>query len=314
MASWIKPVLISTGVVAIAMHLKVIVPATIAIDFSQAPILLSYFLSWLRPPYLYVIINVIIVVIGVSSRLYRTISSNNDGNKDYEVSYNGDYNNSHKSHQTEQHQFDHQHQDRPRRSDTKEADFSFVAVVSPSKIIVEVKERPEVVKEKLAEATAMVDEEKEMSLVVVGEPEKQSSIEKPSSVEKPLVTARIGHRKLVKTTTAERNSFKALKVAKPRKHETLENTWKLITEGKPPPLTSHYRRPDTFGLGSSEQQTGLKKSETFKDRTKFYLSPAVSRSRDELNKRAEAFIKKCNNERFESMRVDKERTRCGLSF
>ncbi|KFK43413.1 hypothetical protein AALP_AA1G122700 [Arabis alpina] len=302
MASWIKPVLISTGVVAIAMHLKVIVPATIAIDFSQAPILLSYFLSWLRPPYLYVIINVIIVVIGVSSKFYRSISINNDGSKDYEVSYNGDYN---KSHQTEQHQFVHQHQDRPRRFETKEADFDFVTVISSSKIIVEVKERPEVVKEKLA---VMVEEKKERSLVVGEEPEKQSSIEKPR------VTARIGHRKLIKTTTAERNSFKALKVAKPRKHETLENTWKLITEGKPPPLTSHYRRPDTFGLGDSEQQTGLKKSETFKDRTNYYLSPAVSRSRDELNRRAEAFIKKCNDERFASMRLDKEMTRCGLSF
>ncbi|KFK43416.1 hypothetical protein AALP_AA1G123000 [Arabis alpina] len=297
MASWIKPVLISTGFVAVAMHLKVMIPATVAIDFSQAPILLSSFLSWLRPPYLYVIINIIIVVIGLSSKFYRSISINNDGN---EVSYNRDYNN--KSHQTEQHQF--VHQDRPRRS----ADFSFFTVISPSKIIAEVKERPEVVKEKLAEAKAMVEEVKERSLVVVEEPEKQSSIEKP------LLTARIGHRKLVKTTTAERNSFKALKVAKPRKHETLENTWKLITEGKPPPLTSHYRRPDTFGLGDSEQQAGLKKSETFKDRTKFYLSPAVSRSRDELNRRAEAFIKKCNDERFASMKLDKEMTRCGLSF
>ncbi|VVA90934.1 unnamed protein product [Arabis nemorensis] len=303
MASWIKPVLISTGFVAIGMHLKVIVPATV--DFSQGPIILSSFLSWLRPPYLYVIINAIIIVIGVSSKFYRSISINNDGSKDYEVSYGGDYN---KSHQTEQHQF--VHQARPRRSEAKEADFSFVTVVSPSKIIVEVKESPEVVTKKVAEAAAMVKEEEERSIVVVEEPEKVSS-----PVEKPLVTARIGHRKLVKTTTAERNSFKALKVAKPRKHETLENTWKLIMEKKSPPLTSHYRRPDTFGLGDSEQQqTGLKKSETFKDRTKFYLSPAVSRSRDELNRRAEAFIKKCNDERFASMRLDKEVTRSSLSF
>lgn len=190
MVSWIKPVLISTGFIAVVMHLKVIVPA-VAVDFSQAPILLSSFLSWLRPPYLYVVTNVIIVVIGVSSRFYRSISSSNDGSKDYDVSYSGDYN---KSHQTDHQHF--VHRDSPRRSETKEADFSFVTVISPSKIIVEVKERPEVVTEKVAEAAAMVKEEKKMCLVVVAEPEILSP------VEKPLVTARIGHRKLVKITTA----------------------------------------------------------------------------------------------------------------
>lgn len=115
---------------------------------------------------------------------------------------------------------------------------------------------------------------------------------------------------------SERNSLKALRVAKPKRQETLENTWKMITEGKP--LTSYYRRPDTFGLGVEDSNKtkpfGLKNAETLTDRTKYYLSPAVSRSRNELNVRAEAFIKKCNDERFESMRQDTEVTHRGLSF
>ncbi|ESQ35731.1 hypothetical protein EUTSA_v10008322mg [Eutrema salsugineum] len=299
MASWIKPVLISTGFVAMGMHLKVIVP--VAVDFSQAPILLSSFTSWLKPPYLYVITNVIIVVIGVSSRYYRCITSN-DG-KDYEVSYGGDY----KNHQTEQQIF---HRAPPRRPETKDEDFSFFAATPPANIVVEEKERPEAVREKLAESEAEVEEEKRC-LVEVAKPESMIP------VEKPLVSARIGQRKPVKTTTAERNSLRALRVAKPKKNETLENTWKMIREGKP--LTSYYRRLDTFGIGVSDsnktkQFGGLKKSETFGDRTNYYLSPAVSRSRDELNRRSEAFIKKCNDERFESMRQDKEVARRGLSF
>jgi len=298
MASWIKPVLISTGFIAMAMHLKVIVPV-VAVDFSRGPILLSSFLSWLKPPYLYVITNVIILIIGVSSKYYHIISSNNDG-KDNQNSYSGDY----KSHQTEQHNV---HQDPPRRPETKDTDFSFVSEIPPAKIIVEKKEKVEVVTKKLA---ATVEKENK-SLVVVAESKNLTP------VEKPLVTARIGQRKpAVKTTTAERNSLKALRVAKPKRHETLENTWKMITEGKP--LTSYYRRPDTFGIGVGDsnktKQTGLKKAETFGDRTNYYLSPAVSRSRDELNRRADVFIKKCNDERFASMRQDKEVARRGLSY
>ncbi|KAJ0256773.1 hypothetical protein HA466_0077510 [Hirschfeldia incana] len=298
MTSWIKPVLISTGVVAVAMQLKIIVPV-VAVDFSRAPILFSSFLSWLKPPYLYVITNVIIAMIGFSSMYYRIITNPDD--KDHAGSYSGD----HKFQNHEQ----NVHRAQPHRSETrKEEDFSFVAETQPSK---KEKETPEVVTEKLAEAVVKAEEEeKKKCLVVVAKPENLTP------VEKPLVSARIGLRKLVKTTTAERNSLKALRVAKPKRQETLENTWKMITEGKP--LTSYYRRPDTFGLGVEDSNKtkpfGLKKTETFSDRTKYYLSPAVSRSRNELNIRAEAFIKKCNDERFESMRQDTEVTRRGLSF
>ncbi|XP_010476028.1 PREDICTED: uncharacterized protein LOC104755362 [Camelina sativa] len=325
MASWMKAVLISTGFLATAMHLKVIVP--VAVDFSQAPILLSSFLTWLKPPYLYVITNVIIVVIFVSSKFFR--SSTVSSSKDYEVSYSGD-----NKFQTDHHH--HQQQQNVqyraplrRRTETKDSDFSFVAKVAA---LIVVKE-PEVVyeekTERVVEAAATVEEEKRCLVVVT-----KSEISQPQVFEKPLVTARIGQRKpVVKTTPAERNSVRALRVAKPKRNETLENTWKMIMEGKSAlPLTSYYKRPDTFGLDeeTTKQSSVLKKSETFSDRTNFYQSmPAmlpppppvklvkkvkVSRSRDELNRRVEAFIKKCNDERFASMRLDDEVDRRGLSY
>lgn len=325
MASWMKAVLISTGFLATAMHLKVIVP--VAVDFSQAPILFSSLLAWLKPPYLYVITNVIIVVIFVSSKFFRSTVSSTE-RKDYEVSYSGD--NKFQTHQND-HQQNVNRAPLRRRTESKDSDFGgFIAKVSA---LIVVKE-PEVVHEEkerlVVEAAEMViKEEKSNSLVVVAKSGNQTP------VEKPLVTARIGQRKpVVKTTPAERNSMRALRVAKPKRNETLENTWKMIMEGKAAlPLTSYYKRPDTFGLGeeTTKQSDVLKKSEAFTDMTNYYQSlPAilpppppplvkikkvkVSRSRDELNRRVEAFIKKCNDERFASMRLDKEVARSGLSY
>lgn len=111
---------------------------------------------------------------------------------------------------------------------------------------------------------------------------------------------------------------KALRVvAKPKRHETLENTWKAITDGRPMPLTRHLRKSDTWENHGRQINTDdqspqkMMKSETFKDRTNYEsinsspvgLSPGsgklrkeASVSQDELNRRVEAFIKKFNDE------------------
>ncbi|XP_010492525.1 PREDICTED: uncharacterized protein LOC104769899 [Camelina sativa] len=320
MASWMKAVLISTGFLATAMHLKVIVP--VAVDFSQAPILLSSFLTWLKPPYLYVITNVIIVIIFVSSKFFRsTVSSS----KDYEVSYSGDNKFQTDHHHHHQQQQNVHHAPLRRRTETKDSDFGFVARVAALIVVKEPEAVHEEKAERVVEAAATVEEEKRCLVVVT-----KSEISQPQVLEKPLVTARIGQRKpVVKTTPAERNSVRALRVAKPKRNETLENTWKMIMERKSAlPLTSYYKRPDTFGLDeeTTKQSSVLKKSETFSDRTnmlamlpppppvKLVKKVKVSRSRDELNRRVEAFIKKCNDERFASMRLDDEVDRRGLSY
>lgn len=126
---------------------------------------------------------------------------------------------------------------------------------------------------------------------------------------------------------------RALRVAKPKKNETLESTWKMITEGKSTPLTARqlYRRSDTFSRGDSggseaeaQAKPVYKKSETFRDRTNYYQSPETAKvvkkepslSQDELNRRVEAFIKKFNEDmklqRMESLRQYKEITSRGV--
>ena len=106
-----------------------------------------------------------------------------------------------------------------------------------------------------------------------------------------------------------------LRVAKPKRHETFDNTWRMITDGRHVPLTRHLRKSDTwehhgrpFNTTSPLDQSPkmVKKSETFRDRTNFEpaasspgsgkLRKEPSLSQDELNRRVEAFIKKFNDE------------------
>ena len=110
-----------------------------------------------------------------------------------------------------------------------------------------------------------------------------------------------------------------MRVAKPKRHETLENTWKAITEGRAMPLSRHMKKSDTWenhGRDLHVDSVGglVKKSETFKDRTNqaapealtlstgpgplkpILLRKEPSLSQEELNWQVDAFIKKFNEE------------------
>ena len=54
----LKLVLISTGVLTMAMALKVSVSVVSDFVVSEVPSIWSIVLTWLRPPYLYIVINV----------------------------------------------------------------------------------------------------------------------------------------------------------------------------------------------------------------------------------------------------------------
>lgn len=74
---------------------------------------------------------------------------------------------------------------------------------------------------------------------------------------------------------------RALRVARPKRQETLESTWKMITEGRHVPLTRHDH-------GGDNPPARIRKD------------PSVGQ--EELNRRVEAFINKFN----ENLRIQRQ--------
>ncbi|CAE5962797.1 unnamed protein product [Arabidopsis arenosa] len=308
MVSWmmtIKAVLISSGVATVALLLKLSVPVAVDFSLSRAPILWSSLLSWLKPPYLYVVTNGIIITIVASSKYYR--SHHDRDEEDEIVVYGGG---GYKI-QTEE-PIVNQHQASPRMLEVKDLDtgahFGFV-VANPeaeeleSEAVTAVEDEEDKIKDAVMTATAEEDEiEEELKSVIMVEnsdlvesdvipppisnlPPMMIESENLPPIEKPLVTSRFGHRKLMK---ASQEGGRALRVTKPKKNETLENTWKMITEGKSTPLTRQlYRRSDTFGRGDSggvdgEAKPVYKKSDTFRDRTNYYQLAETAKRKSQL--------------------------------
>lgn len=124
-------------------------------------------------------------------------------------------------------------------------------------------------------------------------------------------------------------------VSKPKRQDTLESTWKTITEGRPMPLTRHLKKSDTWEQRLQKDINApppplpntVKKSETFKSNERSKGSSLArssgsgklkrdpSLSQDELNRRVEAFINKFNEEmrlqRQESLNQFQEMLRRG---
>ncbi|KAM7500838.1 hypothetical protein LguiA_025252 [Lonicera macranthoides] len=312
----ILSVLISTAVICIAIGMKVTVPSILDLAIYKFPLLWSSLLSWLKPPYLYVVINAIILTIVASSKFYHR--------HDDEI---------------------HSAPPKPQPADLpqyavldSQVEMDYGVVLSPA---LDFSPQPAVVDPPLlSEREVEIMDVKPVvvngSVVLVDEYDDEveisssippQTINSPatrylySPTEKPLISSRFSHRKPVKTSL-EGGSGRALRVAKPKRHETLENTWKTITEGRHVPLTRHLRKSDTLEthvdatpLDPPSNHQEVNKSETFKDRTKYSSSTATaaaasssklrrepSPSQEELNRRVEAFIKKFN----EDMRLQRQ--------
>ncbi|EOA14540.1 hypothetical protein CARUB_v10027772mg [Capsella rubella] len=97
----------------------------------------------------------------------------------------------------------------------------------------------------------------------------------------------------------------ALGVTKPpRRQDTLETTWKKITEGRSTPLTKHLTKSDTWQERGHVPENKKKKKEKMTKsenlnataEEKLLLKREPSPGQEELNRRVEAFIKKFNEE------------------
>ncbi|GLT67342.1 hypothetical protein SLA2020_396580 [Shorea laevis] len=353
----LKAVLISTGVVSVAFILKLCVPLISDFIVSDVPSLYSVMLSYLRPPYLYLLINGIIISIVASSRFQRKADAT-------------DHNKTVSSVPAAQ-------QAVPERISvdayhgaigsqiSENVSRNVVGTVAAEKMIVSTGELPNSIsvdtyndggESRISRGNAyssihrsgygyvdkmvVVDRAAEAERVMmdggdsVVKPAKASDLERMdtmdlisllSEVEKPPVSRRFSQRKTVKVT--HHPEGKALGVTKPKRDDTLESTWKMITEGRHMPLTRHLKKSDTWERVQKEQNASpppllnqMKKSDTFSDSKTTAAGPKKnnstltrssgpgklkkepSLSQDELNRRVEAFIKKFN----EDMRLQRQ--------
>ncbi|KAI4296635.1 hypothetical protein L6164_036580 [Bauhinia variegata] len=295
----IKVFLISTMVLFTALGMKFCIP--LITDFLSMNVLLvwSFFQLCLKPPYIYVVFNGIIITIAAYSRFHH--HSVDDPKKEEPVP-------------------------EPKLPVVPVYEFKTQPEIHSELVIAEPQVLPEqgedtpVVEAKaiVVNGTVAVEEDedgKEIEDRAVSSTwtqiKRMDSPEFPSEylsrAERPLVSARFSHRKPLK---ASPEGVKALKVSKQKRQETLENTWKAMTEGRAMPLSRHMKKCDTWeNRGSTDplETNSVNKSENFKDRTNqpastmaasspLKLRKEPSPSQDELNRRVEAFIRKFNEE------------------
>ncbi|KAM7504055.1 hypothetical protein LguiB_002959 [Lonicera macranthoides] len=308
-SSSLKVLLISTSVLLVALMLKLAAPVIMEFTFTEVPSIWTFILTCLKPPYLYLVINCIIITIVASSKFESEAVEPSQVQVPVAlvspelVKVPADY------------------------AVRTEPGYDYDAILNVAKV-------PEYdvyghVDGKIAEMespTSTVSALEEMNgsdeFVVTSNSSSTPSMSKQPTehsvdTHKPPYSARFAHRKSVKVSP---EGGKALGVSKPKRHDTLETTWKTITDGRPMPLTRHLRKSDTWETHGRRQvpqpqpqpqlvqpnqkkMMTMVKSETFQDRSsKSSLRKEPSLSQDELNRRVEAFINKFN----EDMRLQRQ--------
>ncbi|XP_077247163.1 uncharacterized protein LOC143886878 [Tasmannia lanceolata] len=273
------------GIISTVLLLKNAIPYSLNLIVSSLPRFWSSFRGWLSPPYLYVIVNFIIITIAASSSFQQKLS-------DKKI--------------------------KAREPKHRDSESSSLHKTSPqiwshiSSLTLSNEYSPD-----SGEITSEI-------LPVNSSPPKACSDSScvTDSDERPPVSARLSVRKSGrenyqrKTVQSAANS---VGVAKPKKHDTLEATWREITENRGKPQTRHLKKSDTWDAPPHVEvepmfapaisaRRELRKSETFNDATSSASSESSGSrgsgglrrerllSQDDLNRRVEAFIKKFNDE------------------
>ncbi|CAA2968760.1 Hypothetical predicted protein [Olea europaea subsp. europaea] len=299
-----KVILISFGVVSFAMGIKFCTPL-----FNQVPVIWSIILPWTRPPYLYLIVNGIIITIAASSRFHKVTSSPSisyerlDSVKTPPPSDFASF---------------------PVQPEISAADERSLLEDESENSVVEVKAML------INGAKVDIDptgEEIDADAEIGGEDKVviststyipphtiispvQTEFLPPPVREKPLDPPPFRHRKIIRNSKGARIP----RVTRSKRHETLERTWNMITEGHQIPPTKHLKKSDTWQRHEHHEITSppddVPKSNTFKTHTSYKspiesplrlassteISRELSPSQDELNRKVEAFIEKFNEE------------------
>ncbi|KAF8398673.1 hypothetical protein HHK36_014528 [Tetracentron sinense] len=288
-AIWtIKLAFLSIGIVSTVLVLKFAIPYSFNLLLSTLPRLMISFRSWLSPPYIYIVVNFIIITIAASSTFQQKLSEKKENESDEKKQVHLD--------SSSQYQ-----KSSPEICIWK--DINEIPPESGEKSVILIEKS---VPQTWSDISCLTDS---------GDKPGPNASESARVVRKSTET----YRKIVRSTN---KPLKSLGVAKPKKHnDTLDATWKAITEGRGKPLTRQLKKSDTWDvtprviIGDTEAaapgRRELKKSETFNDAASSSGSSSStsrgsslggglmrekSTSRDELNRRVEAFIKKFNSD------------------
>ncbi|CAE6239944.1 unnamed protein product [Arabidopsis arenosa] len=289
------------GVLSVATAVILTVPSVSHFVVSCFPIIYDNTVFLVKPPYLYLVINCIIVCIVATSKLTHK-SSSVDGSEISEVVT-------------------------PvlvpvqLPSDIDTGYLNVVHVVSDYTGFVEkiddVSINPTV--EDVRKFPEVQEAEKSKPSSDSPEPETEKPKLKNDSPEIAILKhstrkpPRFNQQKSLKSNSEGGNKKTALGVTKPpRRQDTLETTWKKITEGRSTPLTKHLTKSDTWQERAHVQSSPenkeekMTKSENLNDinapteeeeeKEKSVLKREPSPGQEELNRRVEAFIKKFNEE------------------
>ncbi|KAK7314743.1 hypothetical protein VNO77_33271 [Canavalia gladiata] len=285
-----KFLLMSVGVISTLVLLKVaIVPYTFHLVLSTLPRLWVSARSWLTLPFLYIIVNFIIITIAASSNFHHKPFSDSHAPSDV------------------------------KHTTTTVSDSATHPTQSENQTNEPKEEEKEVVEE------AEEEEEEEGGGGGGGGEEEQRGIEE-------VEDTGLSCDKFVIDPSPEKctNDYDS----DDKGDDTLEATWRAIMEGQGKTMRPQLKKSDTWSAriakaepfqhngdeGGDDDpvawaQKELKKSETFNDRAS--LRREKSMSPEELNRRAEAFIKMFNNQmklqRLESYQRFKEMVNRGLA-
>ncbi|KAJ9182827.1 hypothetical protein P3X46_006777 [Hevea brasiliensis] len=310
----LKLALISTAVLSVAVILKLSVPVVTDFAVSELPVVYSSVLSWLRPPYLYLVINGIIMSI-VASSMLQLQKSEEPSKQQVIFSWptptvvpakaSGDVSSDY---------IDGVIVGGSGYQDLNVVD-KLVPVDDRTVNAVYSSEEGRVVEREITVTEA--GDEAAVSYKSVQPPHRSNPMDflfEKEEKKKPQVSASFGSKKSVKASPEPGKATVLLGVSKPKRHDTMESTWKMLTDGRPMPLTRHLKKSDTWdthvrrddAISPLPLPEKMKKSETFSE-NKSKLSHEngqgsgkpkrePSLSQDEFNRRVEAFIKKFNEE------------------
>ncbi|KVI10520.1 uncharacterized protein LOC112506439 [Cynara cardunculus var. scolymus] len=333
MGSSLKLAVVSATVLSTAVMINLLIPLIMDASLQDVRGIWSSLISWLKPPYLYVVINCIIITIVASSRLQSKLDDfpppSTFPTPPFEPAVKVEVPRFHQPQVPEVVPFDGVGlgNEQPVKEN--------VAGYSSDRKVVQVPERDlstyDFREEDMKTATEAYEEitknmaNKSVISMSSWTPSKISQVDLSVPMEKPPASTRFSRRKPTKATP---EGGRTLGVAKPKRQDTLDTTWKTITEGRSVPLTRHLRKSDTWEThgrhhnNSTEAVERMTKSDTFdvnhgggscrkpppppsklsRSGGSGRLKKVPSLGQEDLNRRVEAFIKKFN----EDMRLQRQ--------